>query len=572
MFKILKKPVTSTVAQALLWILLLSIATTSFAIFTLASSLNDAEAVNVAGSMRMQSYRLAYDIQSHSLDFELHVEQFEQSLFSPSMSALKHWTVPEDIQTDYVLIIQRWEQLNGLLLSQQNDVYLTQVADFVEQIDEFVFDLQEHSEQKLIALSWIGGVGLGGILIISTFVVRYVRREVVNPLNRLSHASEQIQKRNFNVSLHVSGDNELSRLTHTFNSMARELGELYFGLERAVGEKTHRLRHANDSLQVLYNCSQALNVSRITRSHIETVVGYLFSLEGIAAVKLTVGIGKQSEVIRQGEPKDYSDWHRLPLTLDEQELGTLEVQYMLPCPDKELIDSICQVLTQGIYYSQTQKQEEYLLLMEERATIARELHDSLAQSLSYLRIQVSLLKRALGSSSPAKQEAIPSVIVDIDSGLSAAYTQLRELLNTFRLNIKDADFDDALKQMVIPLQEQTEAKIVIQNEVASLNVQANEQVHVLQLIREAVLNAVKHAEATKISVHCRKKDNEISVAITDDGVGFDVNHHKINHYGLSIMEERAARLNGHVSVKSTPGEGCHIQLNYTAEESINDDM
>lgn len=83
MFKILKKPVTSTVAQALLWILLLSIATTSFAIFTLASSLNDAEAVNVAGSMRMQSYRLAYDIQSHSLDFELHVEQFEQSLFSP---------------------------------------------------------------------------------------------------------------------------------------------------------------------------------------------------------------------------------------------------------------------------------------------------------------------------------------------------------------------------------------------------------------------------------------------------------------------------------------------------------
>ena len=180
---------TSTVAQALLLILLLSITTTSFAILTLASSLNDAEAVNVAGSMRMQSYRLAYDIQSDSLDFNLHVEQFESSLFSPSMSALRHWTVPADIQQEYMLIIQRWQQLNTLLHSQQNDVYLGQVADFVEQIDEFVFGLQEYSEQKLITLSWIGGVGLGGILIISTFVVRYVRREIVNPLNRLSHAS-----------------------------------------------------------------------------------------------------------------------------------------------------------------------------------------------------------------------------------------------------------------------------------------------------------------------------------------------------------------------------------------------
>ena len=77
---------------------------------TLASSLNDAEAVNVAGSMRMQSYRLAYDIQSDSLDFNLHVEQFESSLFSPSMSALRHWTVPADIQQEYMLRHNKWKQ------------------------------------------------------------------------------------------------------------------------------------------------------------------------------------------------------------------------------------------------------------------------------------------------------------------------------------------------------------------------------------------------------------------------------------------------------------------------------
>ncbi|PKF77912.1 nitrate/nitrite two-component system sensor histidine kinase NarQ [Vibrio sp. vnigr-6D03] len=572
MFKLPKKPVTSTVAQALLLILLLSITTTSFAILTLASSLNDAEAVNVAGSMRMQSYRLAYDIQSNSLDFNLHVEQFESSLFSPSMSALRHWTVPADIQQEYMLIIQRWQQLNTLLHSQQNDVYLGQVADFVEQIDEFVFGLQEYSEQKLITLSWIGGVGLGGILIISTFVVRYVRREIVNPLNRLSHASYEIQNRNFDVALHVSGDNELSRLTETFNSMATELGHLYRGLETAVEEKTHRLRHANQSLQVLYHCSQALNVSRITKSHIEKVIDFMFSLEGVAAVKLTLGDPQQSEVIERGMAKPNNKWNCTTLELDNQVLGTLETQFMLPCPDQELINSIIQVLTQGIYYSQTQKQEEYLILMEERATIARELHDSLAQSLSYLRIQVSLLKRMLNSESDKKRAALPSIISDIDSGLTGAYTQLRELLNTFRLSIKDANFDEALIQMIIPLREQTNSIITVNNHVASLNLKANEQIHVLQLVREAVLNAVKHAKAKHIEVNCTKSDNEMRVIVVDDGIGFDVKHQKLNHYGLSIMEERAGRLNGRIEIESEPENGCKIQLTYTVKEDQNDDL
>ncbi|GLQ72499.1 nitrate/nitrite two-component system sensor histidine kinase NarQ [Vibrio penaeicida] len=572
MFKLPKKPVTSTVAQALLLILLLSITTTSFAILTLASSLNDAEAVNVAGSMRMQSYRLAYDIQSDSLDFNLHVEQFENSLFSPSMSALRHWTVPADIQQEYMLIIQRWQQLNTLLHSQQNDVYLSQVADFVEQIDEFVFGLQEYSEQKLITLSWIGGVGLGGILIISTFVVRYVRREIVNPLNRLSHASYEIQNRNFDVALHVSGDNELSRLTETFNSMATELGHLYRGLETAVEEKTHRLRHANQSLQVLYHCSQALNVSRITKSHIEKVIDFMFSLEGVAAVKLTLGDPQQSEVIERGMAKPNNKWNRTTLELDNQVLGTLETQFMLPCPDQELINSIIQVLTQGIYYSQTQKQEEYLILMEERATIARELHDSLAQSLSCLRIQVSLLKRMLNSESDKKRAVLPSIISDIDSGLTGAYTQLRELLNTFRLSIKDANFDEALVQMIIPLREQTDSVITVNNQVASLNLKANEQIHVLQLVREAVLNAVKHAKAKHIKVNCTKSNNEMRVVVEDDGIGFDVNHQKLNHYGLSIMEERAGRLNGRLEIESKPENGCKIQLTYTVKEDQHDDL
>ncbi len=141
----------------MIFILLLSVVTTNYALMTLASSLNDAEAVNVSGSMRMQSYRLAYDIHSESVDYAEHIEQFEDSIYSPSMKALQHWLVPDDITQDYYRLIARWHELKSILYSEQREQYLPLVEDFVEQIDDFVFKLQTFSEQKLIKLAWVGG-------------------------------------------------------------------------------------------------------------------------------------------------------------------------------------------------------------------------------------------------------------------------------------------------------------------------------------------------------------------------------------------------------------------------------
>ncbi len=173
MFKNVKKSVTRTIASAMLLILLLSVATTGFAIFTLASSLNDAEAVNVAGSMRMQSYRLAHDIQIRSVDYSSHIDAFEHSIYSSSMKALQHWSVPEDITHDYYRLIMRWHELKSVLRGEDPSQYQLLVAGFVQQIDDFVFKLQNFSEQKLINLAWIGGLGLGGILCASMFVVHF---------------------------------------------------------------------------------------------------------------------------------------------------------------------------------------------------------------------------------------------------------------------------------------------------------------------------------------------------------------------------------------------------------------
>lgn len=575
MVRRVERSLIGTIAKAMFSIVMMSFATISFAIITLASSLNDAEAVNVSGSMRMQSYRLAHDIQSSSSDYVSHIESFEHSLFSPSMQALKHWTVPEDIQADYKDIIIRWQELKTILKSDQRADYLKLVAGFVSQIDVFVFKLQQFSESKLIKLAWVGGLGLGGVFLVSVLVVIYTRREVVGPLRNLVVASEQVQNRSFDVQLKTTSRNEMAILTRTFNDMANELGKLYHGLENAVNEKTHKLQHANQSLQVLYESSQQLTASRISQENFQTLLKQIVSVEGIDAVRLEIDeeAGK-GIVLNEGycDSNCNNNCHEQPLMVDGQTLGRLYWRAGLPCPDRALIDSFVQMLSRAVYFNKAQKQAEQLLLMEERATIARELHDSLAQSLSYLKIQVSLLKRVMNKLEQTPQsEKTADIIKDIDEGLSGAYTQLRELLTTFRLTIKEGSFGRALLEMINQLKEHTSASIELTNNLSSLELNAHQQVHLMQLIREAVINAIKHADATKIVVECNQVDGDVVVVVEDNGVGFEEHDAKLNHYGLSIMQERAARLNGELTVNSSLNSGCRITLKFKQSKDINVD-
>ncbi|MGF1696474.1 nitrate/nitrite two-component system sensor histidine kinase NarQ [Vibrio lamellibrachiae] len=563
MLKRVKHSVTSTIAKAMLLIVLLSLVTTSLAIITLASSINDAEAVNVAGSMRMQSYRLAYDIETESGNYSSHIYQFERSIYSSSMKQLQGFIVPDDITQDYYRLISRWHQLKKILQSDEKEEYSVVVAKFVSQIDDFVFKLQMFSEKKLMVLAWVGGIGLGAILIVSVFVVRYIRKEIVGPLKSLVTASEQIKDRTFDVWLDTSSKSEMGILTRAFNQMAADLGSMYSGLEKAVNEKTHKLQHANQSLGVLYKSSQELTASRITQDNFQAILDQIANVEGIKSAKIEISeVGEKNTVLVAGEIcDDYNK--RKPFELDGVHLGFLYWQSGLPCPDQALIDNFVQILSRAIYYNQAQRQAEQLLLMEERATIARELHDSLAQSLSYLKIQVSLLKKVLAKQEPnGHTEQANQVIGEIHSGISSAYTQLRELLTTFRLTIKEGSFGQALHEMLSQLEQRTEADIQLNNELSSIELDAHQQVHLLQLIREATINAIKHANASKIEVNCVEKDNMVTVSIVDDGVGFEKNGEKLNHYGTTIMHERASRLKGDLQINSSKHNGCSVILKY----------
>ncbi|MGI8489105.1 nitrate/nitrite two-component system sensor histidine kinase NarQ [Pectobacterium sp. S5] len=550
-----KRPVSTSLARAFFYIALLSFLTTGIALLTLASGLRDAEAINVAGSMRMQSYRMGYDLQGDRTALEPHRRLYAQTLDSSVFHLLDRWYVPRDVRDRYAALLQSWKTMDERLSAGDRVWYQGNIVGYVTQIDLFVLALQHYSERKMMIVVVTSIIGSITIYILIFFTLRRIRRQVVVPLNKLMAACASIEKGRFTHSrLDVNLPNELGLLAQTFSSMTDELQKLYRSLEDKVRQKTLRLQEVNRMLKVLYNCSQAMNVSTIDRHCFQQILQIVRRYETVDCLEMRVG---ENWLLCEGQPDEQATWQALPIRLQEVEFGQLRWQAPTQQPSAQLMESVATMLGRGLYFNQAQKHYQQLLLMEERATIARELHDSLAQVLSYLNIQMALLKRSVAEENAQARQ----IITDFEQALSDAYRQLRELLGTFRLTLQQADLPAAMQEMIEPLRAQTPATIAIDCRIPTQALDASQQVHLLQIIREAVLNAIKHAQATMITVNCRTQpDGRHCVDIRDDGCGIINQEEPAGHYGLNIMQERAERLGGKLSIGLHPEGGTQVSV------------
>lgn len=202
--------------------------------------------------------------------------------------------------------------------------------------------------------------------------------------------------------------------------------------------------------------------------------------------------------------------------------------------------------------------ENRLVIIEERAVIARELHDSLAQSLSYLKIQVALLSKKLDKN--LSRQAVDQTVEDIRLGLNRAYFQLRELLTTFRLKLEDPSLESALSGTVVEFSTQSGHKIELDFDLKNKSLTANQEIHILQIVREALSNVSRHAKANTATVTVKYQDATFVVSIIDDGIGMSIENQQEGHFGLGIMKDRAASLNATMEIDSLVGKGTKVSV------------
>ena len=193
----------------------------------------------------------------------------------------------------------------------------------------------------------------------------------------------------------------------------------------------------------------------------------------------------------------------------------------------------------------------------ERAFLARELHDSIAQALAFLKIQVQLLRTAVSKNDTAKTDR---ALDELDDGLKECIADVRELLVHFRTRAKGDEIEVAIQETLQKFQHQTGLKAASRVSGDGMPLPPDVQVQVLHIVQEALSNVRKHADATAVQVSVNKGP-AWRFAVHDDGKGFDTDAERTQlNVGMKIMRERAEQIGATVDVTSSPGQGTTVSL------------
>ena len=630
---------------------------------------SDAEAINTAGSIRMATYRINFQIATdfsddHPFSPSLNIRQNDVSdtenkqsakqdkldfanktnpekidILSRDMenrleelqvyqltSANRHVRINEQLNE----IKEQWYQdLKPALLAQDKQGFYSVSSRYIEDVNHFVGELQYRNEQRQ---TWQQNLQILSLILIVIMVLigmRRMQKLVLMPIKQLITANNEFKRGKSQTRVSIKGYREFEVLGNSFNDMASTIETYQRSLESEVQIKTQHLVKANQVLSLFYDFSKSLTTSQVSLYRLDALIAdfsktlphleftlciqnkYITNknsivLHGDQMKELCKKLSCDSCITKNGEhtktypivhqqeafgelrvrPKSALVMNRSFIADDgindnnetgnditpEQRIRMTEAGSIFPfsspeldAQNNELIVSLTNLISTALSLRKQRQQEHQLILFEERSTIARELHDSLAQSLSYLKIQVSVLERHLKNQmSESEAPAIYQNIEQIKVGLGSAYRQLRDLLVTFRLTIDNDNFDEALHEAASEFALKGGFIIKVNNDIMTLNLSAHEQIDLIQIAREALSNISRHAQAQNVEIHLRYEegDKNILMRIIDDGVGMSGSVDQTQHHGLMIMKERAHNIGGELIVTDNKPRGTIVTVRF----------
>jgi two-component system nitrate/nitrite sensor histidine kinase NarX len=264
----------------------------------------------------------------------------------------------------------------------------------------------------------------------------------------------------------------------------------------------------------------------------------------------------------------------VPLAHQGRVLGAynlfLREEGALPEEAALLYRSIGEHLGMALENARLARENLRMTVMNERQMMAAEVHDSLAQTLAYMKMRLALLLEAQRA---GEGERALKYATDMQDALGEAYADLRELLAQFRSRMDPLGLAHALQGITTGFQDRTGIALTLENRLAEPNLSVDEEANVFHIVQEALANVARHSGAKRARLVMEERGGEYEFTVEDDGVGLfalgsrpggDDQPGLRHHLGVNIMRERAQRLAGRIEIANLPGRGARLRLVFPA--------
>ncbi len=253
-------------------------------------------------------------------------------------------------------------------------------------------------------------------------------------------------------------------------------------------------------------------------------------------------------------------WLGLPMIVKNKLIGILRLDYDEPNhftgSHARLASGFAEQAAIAIEKSRLYEQAQALAALEERQRLARELHDSVSQALYGIGLGARTARTLLDRDPDQAKESIEFCLSLAEAGLA----EMRALI--FELRPESLEVEG----LVAALTKQTAAlaaRYSIQvktsfGEEPQVSLPVKESIY--RIAQEAFNNIVKHSHASRVEVRLSQEQDNVILAVSDNGTGFDITSDYPGHLGLNSMRERAEGVNGKLTVQSEKGKGTQVHL------------
>ncbi|MBX2882509.1 MAG: HAMP domain-containing protein [Granulosicoccus sp.] len=466
---------------------------------------------------------------------------------------------------------------------------------------------------------FVNGLGLWGIahflitvcmLALTLRAIWFVRKSLIQPLAQIRQWVSQVRGGQFSARMPPFAPGEFNDLAKDINQLADLVQNLHEDLEGEVATQTERLARKTDSLALLYEVVTEVNESDEPDNLLRHIMQRLSEAYSAKAVVLRVLSGSKLKLVdsfglRQDSPF-MEEAVSIQSVLKSQVFGegqigvrnqileqrlisggdnlvplqviSIPFQYrdsihgsfqLFVATDfefdsdcRELLSSVGQHLGVMMEQSRLDAETGKLMLVEERARLANELHDSLAQTLASLRFQVRVLDETLHQ---GDEQVTWEELEKLEEQVEVANKELRSLIGQVRAPLQSQDIVVSTRKLVNKFEQDTGVTVYLQNEWTEDNLPVEQRIDVVRIVQEALANIRKHANASSVRVVIRNSGKGYRIVVEDDGRGYDEpvkGNDNGEHIGQSIMKERAERLGATLQLDSEPGEGSSVILEY----------